>query len=164
MFQIETLYHEYKLDVYRYLMSLTHHPTLSEDLMSETFLRALKGIASFRGEADVRTWLFSIARRTWYEHLRKQKKEVSLDELTNIYLSESLETHVFHQTLAERVMVLLEEVDERAKAIVLQRINGYSYYEIATVHGISEGSARIIDFRTKKRVKEQLQKEGYDHE
>lgn len=43
------------------------------------------------------------------------------------------------------------------------RINGYSHREIAVQLGISEGAVRVIDHRTKKRIREILIQEGYDN-
>ena len=48
--------------------------------------------------------------------------------------------------------------------IVLMRIDGYSFHEIGKKLLISESSARVIDFRTKKKLKEILLKEGYSYE
>lgn len=62
MQEIEQIYTQYRQDVYRYLCSLTRDAALAEDLLSETFLRALTGLSGFRKGACVRTWLFSIAR------------------------------------------------------------------------------------------------------
>ena len=41
------------------------------------------------------------------------------------------------------------------------RLAGYSFYEIGTKHGISENSARVIDFRTKTKIRQILKKEGF---
>lgn len=71
--KIKDLYEQYQNDIYRYLISITHDKSLSEDLTSETFLAAIKSIASFKGNSSIKTWLFSIARYKWYEYLRKQK-------------------------------------------------------------------------------------------
>ena len=46
---MEQLYLAYRQDVYRYLCSLTHSAPDAEDLLSETFLRALKRLPFFRG-------------------------------------------------------------------------------------------------------------------
>lgn len=62
MKQIEKLHILYKQDIYIYLLSLTHNPDLSEDLLSETFVRAITSIGNFKGQSSVKTWLFSIAR------------------------------------------------------------------------------------------------------
>lgn len=44
MLTIKDIYEEYKQDVFRYLVSLTHNPILSEDLVSDTFLSAIKSL------------------------------------------------------------------------------------------------------------------------
>lgn len=44
------------------------------------------------------------------------------------------------------------------------RIEGYSFYEISIKHEVSESSARVIDFRAKKKIKEILEKEGLKDE
>ena len=55
MQEIEQIYTQYRQDVYRYLCSLTRDAALAEDLLSETFLRALTGLSGFRKGACVRT-------------------------------------------------------------------------------------------------------------
>lgn len=67
MEEIEKLYMDYKDDVYRYLVSLTKNPDLSEDLLSETFVSAISSISNFKGQSSVKTWLFSIARNMWLQ-------------------------------------------------------------------------------------------------
>jgi len=69
--QIEKLYLEHKQNVYNYLLGLTHNPILSEDLLSETFVKAIYSIGNFKGNSSIKTWLFSIARHLWLQNLRK---------------------------------------------------------------------------------------------
>src|SRR5690554_1126747 len=144
---IEEIYRLYKDDVYKYLISITRDPNLSEDLLSETFIRAIKSIARFRGESSIKTWLLSIARYTWYDQVRRDKKEVPLHDLISLYISEDIEKTAINREVADRIMELLNKEDERNRDIVLMRINGYSYFEIGRKHGISESSARVINHR-----------------
>ncbi|HSN65560.1 MAG TPA: RNA polymerase sigma factor [Fusibacter sp.] len=159
MKQIEKLYELYKQDIYFYLLSLTHNPTLSEDLLSETFVQAITSLSSFKGQSSVKTWLFSIARNMWLRHLRKEKPTVEYNDLLEIYVSDSLEKTVITNETANRIIKLLSEKDERTQKIVGLRVEGYSYSDIAIELVLSEGSARIIDFRTKKWIKAILEKE-----
>ena len=54
-----------------------------EDLVQETYLRALRSLPRFRGDAPVRLWLLSIARRTCADHVRRrQRQRRLLDRLT----------------------------------------------------------------------------------
>lgn len=73
MYDIDLLYREYSKDIYAHLLYLTHDETLSQDLLQETFLQAIKSISTFKGNSSIKTWLFSIARYSWIAHLRKNK-------------------------------------------------------------------------------------------
>ena len=163
---LKKIYEEYKQDVFKYLVSLTHDTSISEDLVSETFLGALKSLHKFKGESSIKTWLFSIARNKWYEYLRKEKYNISIDDLAyNYILSESdLDDVLIKRELYNKIINLLKSEPPRTEDIILMRIKGYSYFEIGKKHDISESSARVIDYRTKKKIKEILVKEGIVYE
>ncbi len=166
MLYIKDIYEKHRQDVYRYLVSLTHNPTLSEDLVSETFLAVIKSLHNFKGNSDIKTWLFAIARNKWYGYLRKKNYSISFDCLAKEYLSqgEDLEKSIINKTMVDKVMMLLKDEDDIKRGIVLMRIQGYSFYEIAMKYNISESSARVIDFRTKKKIREILEKEGLSND
>ena len=163
---LKKIYEEYKQDVFKYLVSLTHDTSLSEDLVSETFLGALKSLHKFKGESSSKTWLFSIARNKWYEYLCKEKFNISIDDLAyNYILSESdLDDVLIKRELYNKIINLLKSEPPRTEDIILMRIKGYSYFEIGKKHNISESSARVIDYRAKKKIKEILIKEGIVYE
>lgn len=48
---------------------------IAEDLVQETFIKAIENVDKFRGEASIRTWLFAILRSVLSRHFRRQKKE-----------------------------------------------------------------------------------------
>ena len=137
---LEKLFHTYYKDIYRYLYSLTHDASLSEDLTSEVFLEAVKSIAAFRGESDVKTWMFSIARHKWIDNLRKKNRQAEIEvlaervgDLPDADSGAELkgpEEQVLDKELLERVYALLEEEPERTRNVVNLRLEGYSFYEI----------------------------------
>ena len=163
MLTIKSVYELYQKDVYRYVFSLTHDSSVCEDLTSETFLSALLALPGFKGKSSIKTWLFSIARNKWYEYLRKNHKDISLDTLTQEYINDGADTEndIIKNELVSRIYALLKLEGERTENIVLMRIQGYSYLEIAERYNISENSARVIDFRAKNKIKQQLEKEGF---
>lgn len=163
---IKSLYEEYKHDVFTYLVSLTHDSLLAEDLVSDTFLGAIRSLPRFKGNSDIKTWLFSIARHKWYEYLRKTTPTISLDDLAERYLRNDSdpESSAINRELVRRMLRLLDNEPARTKDVVLMRIEGYSFSEIAHKHGISESSARVLDHRAKKRVRDVLAKEGVSYE
>lgn len=166
MQEIEQIYTQYRQDVYRYLCSLTRDAALAEDLLSETFLRALTGLSGFRKGACVRTWLFSIARHVWIDGLRRKRHVLSGDELLARYVEEGgpgappFETQVDARALAARAKELLQTRRPPAGEVLWLRAQGYSFAEIAQRCGVSESAARTLDFRTRHWLREQLQKEG----
>ena len=84
-----------------------------------------------------------------------QKIELYIQEID--YFSNSIS----NKEIINRIYELLDEVSVISKQIVLMRVEGYSFDEIASALSISSSSARVIDFRTKKKIKEILNKEGY---
>lgn len=159
MNHIEKLYLEYKQDIYNYLLSMTHNPTLSEDLLSETFVKAIYSIGSFKGNSSIKTWLFSIARHLWLQNLRKDRPTVEYSDLLELYITDSTFDIISTKQIANRVCELLKMKDVQIQKIVNMRVDGISYCEISEKIGISENSARVIDFRTKKWLKSILKKE-----
>lgn len=163
---LKELFASYYKDVYTYLYSLSHDAPLSEDLASEVFLEVVKSIVKFRGESDIKTWLFAIARHKWFAYLRQKKRQVEIETLSEFYdrSGQTVDESYQHYALAERIYTLLDAEPKRTQSIVRMRIEGFSFYEIGIKHGISESSARVIDFRTKAKIRKILKEEGFVNE
>jgi RNA polymerase sigma-70 factor (ECF subfamily) len=147
-------------DIYAMLCRLTEDPEEARDLTQETFLQAFRNIAGFRGEADLRTWLYRIAvnqarnRWRWWKR-RRRDRTVSLDaprgDAHDAPLSDSLPSRSGgdpeQQTLEhERERVLLSTLRSLSRSyrevIVLRDIEGLSYEEVALAVGISVGTVK----------------------
>ena len=170
---LEKLFQTYYKEIYRYLYSLTHDASLSEDLTSDVFLEVVKSIAIFRGESDIKTWMFSIARHKWIDYLRKKNRQVKTEVLTELIgesqtlgadNQKSTEDRYLDKELLERLEELLLQEPERTRKIVKLRMEGYSFYEIGKCQNISESSARVIYFRAKEKLRQNLEKEGLGYE
>ncbi|MBR4862073.1 MAG: RNA polymerase sigma factor [Firmicutes bacterium] len=157
------LFDKYYKDVYTYLYGLSHDASLSEDLTQEVFLEVIKSIASFRGDSDIKTWLFSIARHRWYAYLRGKSRQIDADSIHDLHDANfiNLSMDPFPSQLEEAIQVVVSEEPELTKQVFKMRLDGYSYFEIAAKHGISESSARVIFFRLKAKIKKFLEKEGF---
>lgn len=162
---LEELFARFYQDVYRYLYSMSHDAALSEELASEVFVEVVKSIAMFRGEADIRTWIFAIARHKWLAHLRREKRNPPAVELPlDLSSGKTPEEQLCDRETANRIRQLLEAEPRRTQRIMELRMEGYSFREIGKNLGISENSARVIHFRTKNRIQTLLKKEGYLNE
>ena len=76
----EEIYRRYFKDVFLFLKGLTKDEHLAEELTEETFFKALEAVDSFQGECDIRVWLCQIAKNLYFSYLRKNKKQLSLEE------------------------------------------------------------------------------------
>ncbi len=163
---IEKLFMTYYKDVYNYLCSLSHNSALSEDMAQEVFLEVVKSVHRYRGESDIKTWLFSIARHKWFKYLRKKNRSPQAEALSEFIPSGDLplDESAYDREIAERIYSLIDEENERTREVLLMRTEGYSFYEIAKKTDITESSARVIYFRGKNRIREKLIKEGFDNE
>lgn len=159
------LFESYYKDVYRYLYSLCRDASLSEDLTSEVFLEVVKSIASFRGDSDIKTWLFSIARHRWYAYLRSKTHQPPTESIHGLYDSNFVDIQPSDNStdLEQLIHSLLDKEPELTKKVFKMRLEGYSYFEIGEKYQISENSARVIFFRTKTKIKKYLEKEGFYH-
>jgi len=132
---------------------LTRDPVLSEDIVQDAFVRALRGFGQFRGGSP-RAWLFAIVRnccRTAQAGaagtLALVVHESSLNEDDALRLERqsepgpSPEDEVIRKTEAERLRKAIEEMPEPFReAIVLRELEDLSYAEIAEVTGVPIGT------------------------
>ena len=158
------LFEKYYIDVYTYLYSLCHDASLSEDLASDVFLEVVKSISSFRGESDIKTWLFSIARRRWFAYLKKKNRQIRTESIHDLYDTDALGEEDSANEAAALIRELLSGESALTRDVVQMRLDGYSYYEIALKRKISENSARVVYFRAKSKIKKFLEKEGFHYE
>lgn len=109
-----------------------------EDLVQETYLRAMRSLVGYRGEAPVRSWLLSIARNVCADHVRRRVRMTRLRERIINEPKDWAAPHD-HNPLTE----LVEELSEdRREAFVLTQLCGLSYAEAADVAGCPVGTIR----------------------
>jgi RNA polymerase sigma-70 factor (ECF subfamily) len=155
----EQLVAERSADVYALLYRLTSEPEEARDLTQETFLRAFQAIGRFRGDADLKTWIYRIAinqarnRWRWWRR-RKRDMTVSLDapvgEQEQPLVARLQSTDAINPeeaTMArEREGQLHEALNalRRAyrEAVILRDIEGFTYEEIAATLQISIGTVK----------------------
>lgn len=146
-------------DVYALLYRLTADPEEARDLTQETFLRAFQSISRFRGDANLKTWIYRIAvnqarnRWRWWRR-RKRDVTVSLDATDDRHeqpLAATLRNDDAidpeQETLArERESQLGEALvglrPSYREAVILRDVEGFSYEEIADTLQISIGTVK----------------------
>ena len=78
--EFEQIYRTYFKSVYLYVMRLCSNEHIAEEITSETFFKAINSIDGFRGDCDMRVWLYQIAQNTYYSYLKKNKRRARFTE------------------------------------------------------------------------------------
>ena len=168
----ETLIDRYSGDIYALLYRLTENPEEASDLTQDTFLRALRSIKTFRGDAELKTWLFRIAinesrnRFRWWKR-RRRDVTISLDATigeSDTRISDTLADHsispeestLSHEREAAINTALLDIPVVYREAIVLCDVEGMSYEETAAALGIGIGTVKSRISRGREELRRRL--------
>jgi RNA polymerase sigma-70 factor (ECF subfamily) len=127
----------------------------ADDLVQNTFLKAWKGLASFRGEAKISTWLFSIAYRESINFLESSQRigKVSLDEVPHKLGSALQEDPLFEgDEIQRKLQTAIAALPEKQKAVfIMKYFEEKRYDEIAEITGTSVGALKAsFHFAVKK--------------
>ena len=149
--------------VLNFIYRFTNGNNSSEDLTQEAFLRVYKSIKNYEPEAKFSTWLYKIATNLCLTHLKKNKRDLSLDEINeNIGErpdpnSEDAYDILKRRDIKDKVMAAISTLPEREKvAITLCKYQGFSYNEVAEVLDCSVGAVKTHIYRGRIKLVEKL--------
>ena len=160
-------------EIYGLLLRLTENSEEARDLTQETFLRAFQSIDRFRGDADLRTWIYRIAinqarnRWRWWRR-RRRDSTVSLDAAQGQANQPLIATLVEssdnpeQQTLAHEREVALRAALQKLggayrETVILRDIEGFTYEEIAATLGINVGTVKSRLARGRQELRRRLE-------
>ncbi len=173
--QFDTIYRDHVDLIYRYANRLCGEVEAAKDLVQETFLNAYRGFKDFRGDAQVSTWLYTIASRACLRMRRKKKgepeRELSLEEFVPTSEGEfRLQIPVDGLTPEEAFQnkelrqALDQAIDKLPKkyrmVLVLRDMEGLSAKEVGTVMGLNERAVKSRLHRARLFVRRELSARG----
>lgn len=148
MDEFETVYREKASMLLRYLAFIGCPAQDAEDVVQDTFVKALVNIDSFRGEGSLDAWLRQIAKNTWYSKLQRQKRAIPEPEQA---FEESREGLLAWLDLIGRLPEPYRSVFER------HAVEGWDYGRIARNAGRSESWARVTYRRARLKLLDMLE-------
>ena len=139
-----------------------------EDAVQETFIRAYRGLASFRGDSSFYSWLYRIATNTALSHLQRNPGEIMLgdeapEERVDAFTpgvsdAEDPERTLFAKQIAETVQRALAKLQpELAEPLMIYQVEGKPYAEIAAMLGVPIGTVRTRIFRAREFIAKRLE-------
>lgn len=175
----DTLYRDHVDLVYRFAHRLCGEPEAAKDLVQETFLNAYRGFEKFRGDAQVSTWLYTIASRACLRMRRRRKgapeRELSLEEFIPASEGEfrlqipidglSPEEALQNKQLRDALDTAIDQLPKKYKMVlVLRDMEGLSAKEVGTIMGLNERAVKSRLHRARLFVRRQLSAQGLGQE
>lgn len=171
----DTLYRNHVDLMYRFAHRLCGEAETAKDLVQETFLNAYRGLDRFRGDAQISTWLYTIASRACLRMRRKRKgapeRELSLEEFIPTSDGEfrlqipidglSPEAALHNKQLREALDTAINQLPKKYKMVlVLRDMEGVSAKEVGTIMGLNERAVKSRLHRARLFVRRQLSARG----
>lgn len=142
--------------VYRFLYHRTLDTVLTEDLVSEVYLKAIKSISRLRANSEWEffSWILRIAYTTLIDATRKYESSDSIDTLVeDIGYERDTARDIDNRSKLEEVLTFMDTLPERDRLILSMRIwDNLSYTEIAEITGETVVNCKKIVSRTLEKI------------
>ncbi|MGB9673749.1 MAG: RNA polymerase sigma factor [Anaerolineales bacterium] len=160
------LYQRYLPQVYRYHLAKSGDINIAQDLTTQTFISALEGLHSYRGQGSFQAWLMGIARRKAAFYFRSHRPAIKLEEADGIAdPSPSVEHRAFARIdLATLSRALKQLPPDRAEAVYLCVISDLTSREAGAVMGKSPGAVKMLLLRGLRDLRELLRNNSTEEE
>ena len=167
----ELLVIKYQRRIQRLIGRMVRDVDLVEDIAQETFIRAYRALAQFRGDAQFYTWLYRIAVNTAKKSLMDLKRNPTVSENSfksddddetspvenELTSSETPDAVLASKEIAQIINNALEALpDELRQAITLREIEGLSYEEISEAMNCPIGTVRSRIFRAREAISQKV--------
>jgi RNA polymerase sigma-70 factor (ECF subfamily) len=165
----DSLVLKYQYKITQLINRYVKDPEEALDVTQESFIKAYRALANFRGESAFYTWLYRIAINTAKNHLAMRARR-PLDDEVDLEQAEQFENAsrlrdvetpeglALSNELAHVIQSALDELPEELRvAITLREFDGLSYEEIATAMECPVGTVRSRIFRAREAIDRKLQ-------
>ncbi len=144
-----------------FAISLTRNAAIADDMVQDTLVKAWSSIDKFEVGTNMRAWLFTILRNTYYSNRRKAKREVAdIDGILSDGLAEK-PAHDGRMQMTEFRRALGQLSDEQREALLLVGALGFSYEEAASMCNVAVGTIKSRTNRARAQLADML---GYNDE
>jgi RNA polymerase sigma-70 factor (ECF subfamily) len=155
--EFQTLYQENLGLIYRYVYSKVGNREEAEDLTSQIFIKAVRGVDQERGMQSIQKWLFQVARTTIADYWRTYYRisTNSLEELLEAGWEGPAdeEPAAASNQPAERVKRILQALPQHYREVLTCRfLHNLSIKETALSMGLTEANVKVLQFRALKRA------------
>lgn len=150
------IYDTFIKKIYDFVFYKTMHQQLAEDLTSQTFLKAWKNIAQFKG-GNFSAWLYTIARNIVVDHYRSQKEILAVEDFWDLKADDDVLREVEERLKIEKLQQGLARLKSSEREILMLRLwQDLPFKEIAVILGKNEGAAKMSFARAMESLKKEM--------
>ncbi len=166
---LRALYEATLPSIYRYIYSKVGNREEAEDLTSQVYLKALRGLDEARDANAAQAWLFQVARTTIADYWRGfyRLRSSSLDDLLAAGWDSSAPSSEppSDQEAAARATQILSQLPDRYREVLTYRfLLNFSLKETAARLNLSEANVKVLQFRALKKASLVLEQSAESHE
>lgn len=159
--ELSTIIVSHESFLYQLALKLTKSAEDSNDLLQETYYKAIKNSDKFKEGTNIKGWLYTIMKNTFINAYRKKKNQNTfVDETENKYFLNLKESEKTVETDAavdhEYIMKQINSVDRTYVETFMMYYNGYKYEEIAEIMDIPLGTVKSRIFLARKKMMNKL--------
>lgn len=147
----QELYEKYVDHIYKFIYLKTYDTDISEDLTSQTFLKAIDKIHTFQNndQANFKAWLYRIAYNNVIDMYKSKQEHLEIDSIEDEWYSENFWENFDNKELLKNIMTYLNTLNPKHKQILIMRIwDDLSYKEISEITQESVDNCKKIVSRT----------------
>lgn len=143
-----------------FALSLTREGASADDLVQDTIVKAWTNMDKFQAGTNLRAWLFTILRNTFYSARRKTKREVSDADGIHAARLATRPEHDGRLAMTDFRAAFAQLPDEQREALILVGASGFSYEEAAEMTGVAVGTVKSRANRGRRRLADLLHLEA----
>lgn len=148
--EVKAAFTQYLPDLRAFARSLIGSPDRADDLVQETLLKAWAARDRFEPGTNMRAWLFTILRNSFYSNRRRAGREVEDPDGLISNRQESPPDHMSKLELHDFRRALLALPDDQREALILISASGFSHEEAAEIMGCAVGTIKSRVSRARK--------------
>jgi RNA polymerase sigma-70 factor, ECF subfamily len=135
-----------------FAVSLCGDKERADDLVQETLFKAWNHLESFKEGTNLKAWLFTILRNTYFSERRKRRREVEDADGTYAARLATAPAQLGHMDLQDFRSALVRLPDDQREALILVGAAGFSYEEAAEISGCAVGTIKSRVNRARNRL------------